>query len=447
MRTLLFFVAMAVCASCGPASPQSQLPSTPSLTHDPIFIGQGQTASVELVPSDSAGHPVALSLTSTPDAGLTASLAGDGVTLLLQADYSLSGAQSVGVHLDDGAGGRADVTLSVTVQPLGWQWTTMAGTPGPTAREHGTFIYDADHDVAYLVGGSGYTPQSVPAVDAFWTFDLKARTFTAFVPTGTAPPGGASRRAANLPDQKVAYLFGGYEIPTSDTNDLYRFDYSGTTPVFTKLTQVNAPPARELHAFVYDAVADLFVAFGGFNYESGSALSDTWSMKLSGDTATWTKLAIPGPTPRYGFFYALNPADGNLYLWSGAQNPTLIDSINAAKDLWVLQLRSDQPTWLRLLNGTEPGSIKGRRNGAFVFDPTGPRLIVFGGTADGATTVPGLGILDLGASVPAWSTVTPDSMPPFRSSDFGFFDVTRKQSVIGFGNDAAVYRDVFALGY
>src|SRR5262249_34394310 len=152
----------------------------------------------------------------------------------------------------------------------------------------------------------GYAGSGAPVSDSLWSFDLKAQAWTVLTATGDVPPPAGSRRAVNLANQKIAYLFGGYETADSATNDLYRFDYSGSPPHFTKLAQNNPPPTRELHGFGYDPNSDIFVTFGGYSYTDG-VLADTWTMKLAGDTATWTEVTAPGPTARYGFFYALDP--------------------------------------------------------------------------------------------------------------------------------------------
>jgi hypothetical protein len=399
--------------------------TAPTLTIAPQSAKQGETTTVPL--STSLGITVA----SAPD-GLTAD--SDGQTLAIHAGYQVSGPQQLHLRLDDHSGGIGETVVDVNVAPIGWQWS-VTPSPAPTAREHGVLV--ADDDKAYLIGGSGYMPQGDAATDAYWTFDLVARTWTPLSPAGDVPPPAASRRVALKSGQKLAFFFAGYESNTADDNDLYRFDYSVSPPSFTKLTQTNPPPARELHAFAYDDMSDTFVAFGGVS-AAGRVFGDTWTMKLSGDAATWTQQKIMGPTPRYGFFYAMSAS--KLYVWSGAQGTA---SINPAADTWAYDVAAN--TWTQVLDGSEDGAPPGRRNGAFIYDPEGPRLIIFGGTADAMTTVPGLSLLDLRTLT--WATLTLDKQPTLRSSSFGVYDPKRQQSVLGFGNDRALYRDLSALGY
>jgi Galactose oxidase, central domain len=399
--------------------------SAPSLNIVPQQVKQGETTTVPLATS------LGISVVS-PD-GLTVD--SDGKTLAIHAGYQLSGHQQLHLRLDDHEGNIGETVVDVEVLPIGWQWSVSFTDPAPTAREHGVLV--ADDDKLYLIGGSGYAPQGEAALDAYWTFDLIARTWAPLTPAGDVPPPAASRRVALKSQQKLAYFFGGYETNTSDDNDLYRMDYSQSPPSFTKLTQTNPPPPRELHAFAYDPDADTFVAFGGISSAKG-VLGDTWTMKLSGDTATWTQQMIPGPTPRYGFFFAFSA--GTLYVWSGAQKAA---SIQPAQDTWGYDVAAN--LWTQLLDGSEEGAPPGRRNGAFIFDPEGPRLVIFGGTADAMTSVPGLSLLDLRALT--WATLTLDQQPTLRSSSFGVYDPKHLQTILGFGNDRGLYRDLSSLGY
>ena len=80
--------------------------------------------------------------------------------------------------------------------------------------------------------------------------------------------------------------------------------------------------------------------------------------------------------------------------------------------LALSELRSLLPV---LLAGPQDPPI-GRRNGAFALDPLGHRLLVWGGTADGATAFPGLYALDLDRGREAWHRVTTEGAPTVRAA-------------------------------
>ena len=344
------------------------------------------------------------------------------------------------VTLTDAQGLTATYPINVTIDAVGWtsdmQWS---GSAGPIGREHGTFLIDETGGDAMLIGGSGYMPQGVPLGD-FWKLDVASGTWTTVTPTGDTLAPVASARAVRMPGTTTAYLFGGYTGDgTVDSGDLYRVDYGGGNLVFTRLTQVGAPPPRELHGFGYDPTTQTFVVFGGFSYAQGAALSDTWTMQLAGNTATWTQLSGAGPTARYGFFYGTDEVAGRFIVFSGAQDPTATDSIHAAQDTWALDLRQSPPVWNQVLDGTEPNHAPGRRNGCYVVDPRGPSLYVFGGTSDGMSTQPGLFALDMRPSHEGWSQITRPNQPIIRSSDFGFYDSATGMVSCGFGNPSRAF--------
>ena len=198
-------------------------------------------------------------------------------------------------------------------------------------------------------------------------------------------------------------------------------------------TCASTPPSkRALHTFVYDEAGERLVIFGGF----GTALlNDTWIGKVDGNTATWTKLtASPSPSKRYGQFSGFDAQTSRLIVYSGAQGT---QPLNPAQDTWALDLSSEPPVWSLLLDGAAQGVPAGRRNGAAVFDPSGPRLFVFGGTADAMSSEEGLWALDARKGHEAWARVDRADEPPVRSSAFGLED--------GAGNagaDAADHQDV-----
>ncbi len=408
-----------------------------------IHLVQGETQIIPFAFSDADGDPI----TEAIHVGAIEEES-DSTSATLHASFDAPAADTLTVALDDGRGQTADYTVPITIDPIAWKndlkWT---GSAGPIAREHGTFLIDEAARSAMLIGGSGYSPQGTALAD-FWKLDLGAGTWTAVTPTGDAFPPTASARAVRMPGTTTAYLFGGYTTGgTTDTNDLYRVDYGGGALVFKKLTQTSAPQARELHGFGYDPKTATFVVFGGISSGASSALSDTWTAQITGDSATWTRVNGAGPSARYGFFFGTDEVAGRFIVYSGAQNPKGADPVNAAQDTWALDLRQSPPVWSQVLDGTEPNHAPGRRNGCFVVDPRGPSLYVFGGTADEMTTEVGLWGLDMRAGHEGWSLIKRDSEPPLRSSDFGFYDSVAGAVSCGFGNSSSgLYTDVATIG-
>ena len=126
-------------------------------------------------------------------------------------------------------------------------------------------------------------------------------------------------------------------------------------------------------------------------------------MHLEDGVAVWS-LVTPGgitggPSPRFGAFSGMDEQSGRLVLFSGQTS----FGQSFGQDTWVLDVRAAAgPTWSEV---TPPGSPAGRRNGTSVWDPTGPRLFVFGGTSDGATSQPGLFAFDARAGHESWAEI------------------------------------------
>ena len=401
----------------------------------PQLIGQGQTRqfSVSVAP---AGAVASVSSATGVEAELV-----DG-QLAVHAGYSSEASASVAVQISDATATPTQTALALTVQPLGWQQAVQWGANGPEAREHGAMIHDPAADRVVLIGGSGYQPYLSP-LDDVWALDLATRTWTQLKPTGDVPPGGGSRRVAQIPGTQIAYLFGGYGAQGASNRELYRVDFSATQPVFTKLAFSAGPTARSLHAFAYDAVTERFFVFGGVD---NAPRNDTWVLTITGDSPKWSKLTtINKPTGRYGFFSAVDEATGRLIVYSGAQGTATLDP---AQDTWALDMRSETPDWQQVSVGGGVSDPPGRRNGCVVWDPNGPRMVVFGGTADAKTSAPGLFALDARPGKMTWQKLDLADEPELRSSGFGLYDPKRNQLLLGFGNtSSAVFQDLQVLGY
>lgn len=414
----------------------SEWEGTPSL-------GQGTALTLDAFTiEDPQGDLVTAAITSS-DPGLSVQLDEELQTITLRADYKVEGEVQVSLELEDEDGAMGTGAFEVDVLPIAWiqgvEWTASSG---PQAREHGAVVVDQEGGRVILVTGSGYDPYLDPLTDV-WQFDLDQQIWTEIEPEGDPLPGGGSKRVAQIFGQQVAYLFGGYGDGGAGQGDLFRLDFSQGDLVVTAIDQVNSPGPRSLHAFSYDPELDRFVMFGGI----GSGIeNDTWVMTLDGDVATWETLdTTEPPSPRYGFFYGFDQAEGRLVVYSGAQGTS---QVNPATDTWILDSRQTPAEWNLVSEGEEEGVPPGRRNGCMVWDETNRRLFVFGGTPDAQTSAPGLYVFDASEGFEGWTLLELEDEPPIRSSGFGFHVPGDEILAMGFGNTtSAIFADWNYLGY
>jgi hypothetical protein len=372
--------------------------------------------------------------------GIAATLEDGNVRLF--ADYSVSGLHSATLMFRDARDQQVTRPIQVDVRELSWAGRVAWRNEGPEAREHASLFVDAERRSAYLFQGSGYEPQGTPLRDA-WRFDLETKTWSPWEPTGDVPEPGLSRRVAQS-GAGTYFMYGGSSTTKLDTN-FYRVDVRRADRNVSKLAQVRPPPGRTLHAMAYDAQIGVGVVFGGVDTETNTVLADTWLFRVANDVVTWNALETETrPSGRYGAFFALDEVSKTFYLWSGGQVPTTKSGVNPAQDLWALRYALQQPRWeLVVPSGELP---KGRRNGCMMHDVASRRLMIFGGTATGRSSVPGLSILDLHSGIPTWTTRTEPS-PPLRSSGIGFFDQEGELGYCGFGNEFGSYRDLNLVGH
>jgi hypothetical protein len=423
-------------AGCGDGTdetaPAANAPPTVSVP-EASAAGEGQTTVWSAVATDPDGDLVTLTAAAT-NADVAVSV--QGTEIELHPGYASAGTSSIELDAVDARGAAAELSVPLEVSAIGWQPTTTWNEPaGPEAREHPAVVVDGDR--AVFIGGSGYDPYGEPLGDV-WSFDLAAGTWSAVTAAGDVPSPGGSRRTARHGDGST-YLFGGYGDNFALNAELYRFDPE--TDVFTQVAQTGPPSPRALHAFVHDPETDRFWAFGGL---AAFPLDDLWSMQIVDGAAVWEQHDVqPRPSPRYGFFYGFDAVAGRLVVFSGAQGTAQIDP---ARDTWVLDVRATPPVWQLVLEGE--AVPPGRRNGCMVFDPSGPRFFVFGGTPDAMTTEPGLWAFDARAGHERWDQVVRPGEPPLRSSGAALYDAGRDRTWFGFGNSSSgVYRDLTALGY
>ncbi|MFO0728099.1 MAG: hypothetical protein U1E65_30240 [Myxococcota bacterium] len=407
---------------------------------------------------------------AAPDSGCTPLAPGDGVLseggrteLHFGADTMASLAQVVGsegleVHASqDGVvlwstygattsqalrlerSGCPDTVVPIAVRPLTWeklaQWDAMSGPP---AREYGAY-WPGERDGArgtYIYGGFKYYPRQFTPANDLWFFDYATKTW-AEISTPAAPLAGGARFAEG-PSDGTLFLFGG-GTPAADgsldtPSRLQILSLGDGSFSWQSAAHEAASPGSYTGAFFRDAANDRWISACGADSQRLGVNCAVSSYTVAGG---WQTLTVAGDAPvgRYGFLYTYIPEDNRMILVGGDTGGEVLG------DTWALEL-GDSPRWVKLFD-SDPAVA--RRNGAFVYDPVGRRLILWGGTKDGRTAVPGLSILRTERGLERWDHLPTPSFVPPRASGFAVYDPDGSRAVMGFGNAAAIYTDLFAL--
>ncbi|MCU0697666.1 MAG: hypothetical protein MUC96_14160 [Myxococcaceae bacterium] len=390
-----------------------------------VTLLQGASATVTIAPTRS---DVKLALFLLPD-DVEAEL--EGTTLRVSASERARGDSVLSLTMQcEGQETLVEVPLTVTTR-LRWS-APIEWSQGPAAREHPALLIDAaSPDVLWLYGGFGFVPRQFTVLNDLWRLDLRTGAWSEV--TTTDAPLVAGGRLAPTKTPGVFLFYGGQDTADEVSTTLYQLD-TRTTPARFEALGAGGPGAA-LASFVFDAARDRWLVFGGFDGVEPS--NRVYTLSLA-STPQWTRVSPTGggPSPRYGFFFAL---DGErLVVASGAQTPLAGNPINPANDTWALDLAT--LTWTRLEAGG--AEAPARRNGCGAIDPTTRRLYAWSGTANGVTVVNALSVLPLGDATPQWRTTRPSGEAPVRASCAGVFDAARRRLLVGFGNtSAAQYAD------
>lgn len=244
-----------------------------------------------------------------------------------------------------------------------WTEVPASGTPPPLGQPFAA-AWDPIRERFVVLTADPASPfsayQLTPGADPAWSI----------LPTsGTAP---RSRQDATfvydaLHDRFL--LFGGAnnELAGRFQNDLWELSLS-PTPTWSPLTPAGMlPPARSAAAAVVDTAAQRLVVVGGLT--AGAALNDVWALDLAGPLA-WTSLAVSGdaPAPRQLACSAYDGARSRmLVLWG--RDAAGLD----VHDSWSLRL-VDPPTWTPLT--WESPQPPPHTTSPLVVDPAHDRIVL-----------------------------------------------------------------------
>jgi hypothetical protein len=253
--------------------------------------------------------------------------------------------------------------------------------------------------------------------------------------TVAAGPGARSMAAAVYdPVGLRMIVYGGYD-GVSFLGDLWSLDLSPATltgSLWTPLSATGTPPsARVGCAAAYDAANQRVLFFGG--QDAGGYRNDLHVLSLAGSPA-WSGPSVSGLPPAGRSFAtaSYDPSRQTLLVYAGE------DAGGAYADLLVLAIPTGLSfTWSAPAVSSAP---VGRSRHAAVFDPSGDRLLVFGGldndpAGDGSVMNGETWAFSPASS--AWTPFAPAASPGFRVGHAGVWDSLNRRLVVASGNDTA----------
>lgn len=281
-------------------------------------------------------------------------------------------------------GGQRSETWALALDGgLGWTPLEPGDGFGPGGRYAHSTVYDPARRSVLLFGGAFYDDGGghharTYRFDDLWRLTFEPRPEWAPVPRDSAPPPRWGQSAVLDPVADRLVVFGGTKTNPDDNgpvevaaNDLWWLPLSTTGPWSSPVTDDSVPPARTSHTAVYDAAHRRMIVFGGI--DAPDVFGDVWALALEGPPR-WTRLAIagPGPEPRYGHAAIYDPTGDRMIVFGGQRGATLLD------DTWQLSL-AGEPAWTPLSPDVRPPA---RSGACLAFDSRRRRLVLFGGSAN-----------------------------------------------------------------
>jgi Galactose oxidase, central domain len=204
------------------------------------------------------------------------------------------------------------------------QWTELSPALSPSPREYPAMTYDSESgDVLLFGGGNGGST----VYSDTWTF--KGGQWSQSSPS-VSP---SARAGASLVDDTAdGYLvmFGGTTNYTCvcGLGDTWKFaDGDWTEP-----SPANGPSSRYSYSFAYDPAIGAALLFGGWNANGGCGnnTDDTWDFHAG----NWTELSpTSSPSTRQGSALDYDPSTGGALLFGGV-NGTCGVSPTLYEDTW-----------------------------------------------------------------------------------------------------------------
>jgi N-acetylneuraminic acid mutarotase len=206
-----------------------------------------------------------------------------------------------------------------------------------------------------------------------WAYDPVGNTWTQLSPAGPVPADRFGHAMAYDPSSGRILMFGGRVGDMEFLNDMWAFD--GAANTWTKLSPAGDQPAvRGNASMAYDPAARRMILFGGQNLET--EFGDTWAYDPAANK--WTELHPSGvvPTPRSGQDLVCDSSRVVLIMFGGSYDPVTGLGLDYFNETWTYDPFANIWTKLDVLGKAAPSPRSGQ---SVVYDPSGGRLIMFGG--------------------------------------------------------------------
>ncbi len=293
----------------------------------------------------------------------------------------------------------------------GWTEVTPAGSP--PARQLQATTYDPVTDQVLLFGGRTTTTNGHLA--DFWAWDGAA--WTQLTPP-TLPVARSSSVMAYDAVRDEVVLFGGFNnFALNDGAGYLRETWRWDRTDWTLLAPTNRPSIRWMPAMTFDAAHGQVVLFGGYHFQLGQYMNDTWIWSGT----DWTLATpTPMPAPRYGGNLVFDEARQTSFLIGGATVPTAGS---------VIPWTWDGTTWTDV---TPPATPTARAGVAAAYDPRRAVITMFGGAASGQVFTDTWSV-----DATAWIPRKPDVSPTAGDGAVMAFDAARDEVILFGGVDQA----------
>ncbi|MGE3171795.1 MAG: hypothetical protein AB7O97_04165 [Planctomycetota bacterium] len=252
-----------------------------------------------------------------------------------------------------------------------------------------------------LFGGSTSVPQPVDT----WEWDGAAWLQVATL----GPPARYLHAMVFDVARQRTVLFGGLAPGAGPLQDTWEWDGGSWSQVGGA-----GPVARSSHAMAYDALRFRTVLFGG-GAAGGGVLGDTWLW----DGGAWTQQGVPGPPGRAAHAMAFDAARGQTVMMGGLDST----GIGRMGDTWTW----DGSAWM---SASVP--LVDSAYHSMAFDPIRSRVVSFGGFGDPALSTSDVWEWD-GAS---WTLVSSIGPLPFWHA--AAFD-GRSQHLVSYFSDGTLW--------